>query len=376
METWEVYAETLYTGKGLVKGALVTIEGDTIVSVERSSPKGEKAFAVTPALVDAHSHIGLERHGESYEESDVNDKGDSLWPFADALDGIQMEDKAFQLSLAGGVAYSSVLPGSGNIIGGRGVVIRNWAENTEEAFIAWAGYKAALGYNPKTTEEWKGHRPTTRQGILRELRVRLLKAEQLLRALEKGKKEWEELELEEQFFIHLLQGKERLRVHLHRQDDLYALLRLVDRFSLNVTVEHACAVGSVKAFNALARRGIPLVYGPLDSFAYKDELRGEWPTNIRALLSSKAFFGLMSDHPVIMQHTLLYTARWVLWAGATEEEAIAAVSYRNAEILGLKDIGRVEEGAKASLLLWDRSPFDMRARPRVIVEGQEWERPF
>ena len=98
---------------------------------------------------------------------------ESLLFLADALDSVQMDDSAFRDSVEIGVLYSCVLPGSGNIVGGRTAVIRNYARTTTEALIARAGMKAAFGYNPMSTRDWKGTRPYTRMGALSLLRARL-----------------------------------------------------------------------------------------------------------------------------------------------------------------------------------------------------------
>jgi len=37
-----------------------------------------------------------------------------------------MDDSSFIESTESGILYSTVLPGSGNIIGGKAVLIRNW----------------------------------------------------------------------------------------------------------------------------------------------------------------------------------------------------------------------------------------------------------
>jgi imidazolonepropionase-like amidohydrolase len=52
---------------------------------------------------------------------------------------------------------------------------------------------------------------------------------------------------------------------------------------------------------------IPIVYGPMDSFPYKVELKHENWRNVDNLLKSGAKFSLMSDHPVILQRNMFYT---------------------------------------------------------------------
>jgi hypothetical protein len=57
------------------------------------------------------------------------------------------------------------MPDSGNLVGGRSRIIRNFAHHRGEALVHDYGYKMALGYNPRSTTSWKGERPNTRMGV-------------------------------------------------------------------------------------------------------------------------------------------------------------------------------------------------------------------
>ena len=89
-------------------------------------------------------------------------------------------------------------------------------------------------------------------------------------------------------------------------------------------------------------------------------------------MDSKAFYGLMTDHPVILTSSFRDTLKFFLVQGMKEEEAIGLITWRNAKILGLEDeIGSVEPGMLASLLVWDRDPLHLAAKPFAIVaEGR------
>ena len=156
-----VFGKTVYTGRSILKDAYVSFDGATISGVGQT-PRGNvlgKFSVITPAFIDAHSHIGMERAGEPGREGEVNEHMDSIITLPDALDSVQMDDASFAEAVEMGVLYSCVVPGSGNIIGGLSAVIRNYAANTSDALVARAGVKAALGYNPMSTVEWKGSRP-------------------------------------------------------------------------------------------------------------------------------------------------------------------------------------------------------------------------
>ena len=77
-----------------------------------------------------------------------------------------------------------------------------------------------------------------------------------------------------------------------------------------------------------------MVFGPLDAFAYKVELRHENWRNVRHLLESGVDFGLMTDHPVIPQRNLLLELRWFIRCGLNRQDAIEIITRRNAQILG------------------------------------------
>lgn len=368
-----IRARLIYTGNGIVEDAAVRWEGASITAV--GDAEGEvlgEYPVITPALIDAHAHIGLIRAGEPGDEAEANDHMDPVLAHADVLDSIQMDDAGFQDSIECGVLYSCVLPGSGNIIGGESAVIRNYGAQTNAALIRRAGIKAALGYNPMHVREWKGSRPYTRMGALSILRGKL---HDVRLKMEKATQKPDEVtySAEEAVLRDLLTGTQRLRVHVHKADDIAALLRLVDAFGIGVTVEHTCDVHNAGIFEELRARDIPVIYGPLDSLAYKVELKHENWRNIEHLIASGVRYGLMTDHPVILQRTLLLTLRWFLRAGLSKQQALEIITRSNAEILGVADVlGTLEATKWASFVCWTGDPFSLESYPvAVYAEGRE-----
>jgi len=370
-----VFAQQLYTGQEFREDVYLNFSGTTIAGVSKKS-RGDligRYPTVTPAMIDAHSHIGLVRSGEPEQEADGNEKMASMMVLTDVLDALQMDDAAFQDAIEMGVLYSCVMPGSGNVIGGRCAVIRHFAEHSSQALVARGGIKAALGFNPTTTTAWKGERPSTRMGALGLLRDKLADVSQKLDRYRKAssrKKQEITFSASEKWLRALIEGRERLRVHVHKIDDIAALLRLIDEFSLDVTVEHAMDVHRPEIFRNLKKRGIPVVYGPIDSFAYKVELKHENWRNIRHLLDSGVDVGLMSDHPIVPARNLLLQTRWFLRNGWSQQAAVELVSRKNAEILGIDDrVGTLRRGRWASFVCWNGDPFDLCCYP-VAVYGE------
>lgn len=372
-----IHGKTVYTGNERLQDACIVFEGRRITAVS-ATPQGEMLGSypvITPAFIDPHSHIGLHRAGEPGEEAESNDRMDSIQALPDALDSVQMDDIAFRDAIEAGVLYSCVMPGSGNILGGQSAVIRHYGADTSQALVARAGIKAAFGYNPRATTEWKGTRPTTRMGAAALLRGKLDEVRQKLhrfRAVNAEKRREISFSVEEAIYRGLLERRLRLRAHVHKIDDIAALLRLTDEYQLDVSVEHAGDVHRPEIFRSLARRKIPVVYGPVDSFAYKVELRNENWRNIRLLIDSGVQFGLMTDHPVVICRQLFLQTRWFLRCGLSRKQAVALVTVENAKILGIdRLLGSLQPERWASFVCWNDDPFQLGSYPiAVFGEGQ------
>jgi imidazolonepropionase-like amidohydrolase len=372
-----IRAGMIYTGKSVVKDAYLLFDGRTLAGISKAR-KGKllgRFAAVTPAFIDAHSHIGMHRAGEPSGEGEANEQRDSILALPDALDSVQMDDVSFAEAVEMGVLYSCVVPGSGNIIGGLSAVIRNYAASSTEALIARAGVKAAFGFNPMSTRNWKGERPWTRMGAVAMLRKALYDVQQKVRRHRKArgaKKDEITFSAEEEVLRDLLSRKRRLRAHVHKIDDIAAMLRLVDEFKLRVTVEHAMDVHQPDILRELKRRRIPVAYGPVDAFPYKVELKHANWRNVRHLIESGVEFGLMTDHPVTAARSLFLSTRWFTRAGLSKQQAVELVSRKNAEILGVeKMLGTLQKGKWASFACWNGDPFDITSYPTAVYgEGE------
>ncbi len=97
----------------------------------------------------------------------------SIWP----------QDPGFHTALAGGVTSLQILPGSANLVGGRGVTLKNVPATTYQAMkfpgAPW-GLKMACGENPKRVYGQKGG-PSTRMGNVAGYRAAFIDASEYLK---------------------------------------------------------------------------------------------------------------------------------------------------------------------------------------------------
>ncbi|MBU0955021.1 MAG: amidohydrolase, partial [Spirochaetes bacterium] len=277
-----IKANVLYDGKTRQENRKIVIEGSTIIEVSAAGQvKADYEGIITPGFLDAHSHIGMFREGEPQSEAEGNDISGQIMPLSDPLNSVYFDDRAFRDAVEFGVLYSCIVPGSGNLIGGKARVIRNFARNRNEALLADYGYKMALGYNPRSTTEWKGERPNTRMGVYQLLEKRLdevltkkakLDLELVRKSHEAGRTaEKEKLAAvdkkqlldtaqaehrlgfsgEDLALLDLLGGQKTVKVHVHKNDDVYYLIDLVRKYGFKATADHLGDVNDKAVFDAL-----------------------------------------------------------------------------------------------------------------------------
>ena len=397
-----INATQLYDGNTLLENKAIIIEGNKIVGITAKKKNADYEGIVTPAFIDGHSHIGMDREGEPYQEGETNDKTSQFLISNDPIDSIYLDDRAFQDAVDFGHLYSCIVPGSGNLVGGKAKVIRNFAENRKNVEVLDYGYKMALGYNPRSTTDWKGHRPDTRMGVYgileRKFDEILLKkqkadhekdkairaAEKKLEKAEISKDDFDQMiaditvdynfkfSTEDKDYIKLLSGEKTAKVHVHKEDDVLYLIKLKEKYGLKVTAEHTADVWHKSIFNELAKADIPIMYGPLASLGYKVELKHGYYQNVKLLMESNADYALISDHPVILSTSLRDTLKYFMVHGMSDVDAISLITRNPARILGIDDnLGTLEKGKWASLVVWDKDPLYLGAFPKMVMaEGK------
>ena len=78
---------------------------------------------VTPGLIDAHSHLGVYSAPGFEAHSDGNGATAPVTSGVWAEHGLWPHDPGIETAVAGGVTSMLVLPGSANLIGGRGITV-------------------------------------------------------------------------------------------------------------------------------------------------------------------------------------------------------------------------------------------------------------
>jgi len=144
------------TGERLDDASLLIADGKIVYVGQGEAPAGINTIDangrwVTPGLIDVHSHLGVYASPGVKAHSDGNEMTNPVTPNVWAEHSIWPQDPGFSRALAGGITSLQVLPGSGNLIGGRGVTLKNVYSNSYQGMKfpgAPYGLKMACGENP------------------------------------------------------------------------------------------------------------------------------------------------------------------------------------------------------------------------------------
>ncbi|KAI8617982.1 hypothetical protein BC830DRAFT_1110984 [Chytriomyces sp. MP71] len=358
---------------------------------------------VSPGIVDMHSHAGMSSIPGFEGTSDVNEDTDSpVNPQLRAKDAFNPDDLALDLIVSGGVTTSLILPGSGTVMGGEGFGIKlaktarsSVADMEVDAGLAENGnrlrwMKMACGENTKSGWDDLGLLPGSRMGTAWLYRERFESAHSTLQNQDDWCFQAENLAslygpnkahlhisqrypepLRHDSLVALLRGQVHLHVHCYQTNDIEALLRHSREFDFRIAALHHATEAHLFA-DVLARYGRNLTVAIFaDNSLYKREAYVHSVRAAQTLHARGVRVAFKSDHPVLDSRGLLYEAQKAAAWGLEEDVAFAAVTSVPAGAMGLGDrVGRVAEGFDADLVVWDREPLRLGARPlRVVVDG-------
>ena len=162
---------TVYDGLGgeIVNGSVLIQAGKiTAVGSEAAMtmPTGIRTIDaagkwVTPGIIDIHSHLGAYPSPGIGAHQDGNEVSGPVTAEVWVEHSIWPQDPGFTRAMAGGITAMQILPGSANLFGGRGVIIKAVPARTAQGMkFPDAPYtlKMACGENPKRVYGYGGGR--------------------------------------------------------------------------------------------------------------------------------------------------------------------------------------------------------------------------
>ncbi len=359
---------------------------------------------VTPGLIDVHSHLGVYARPGVNAHQDGNEATDPVTAGVWAEHGVWPQDPGFATARAGGVTTMQILPGSANLIGGRGVTLRNVPATTMQDMKfpgAPHGLKMACGENPKRVYGGKGRPPSTRMGNVAGYRQAFADAQDYRRQWDKYERERTAYETQQgegrsrkskaggdakpptqpkrdlrlETLVGAMDGEIQVHIHCYRADEMAVMLDLAREFGFKVAAFHH-GVEAYKVADRLAAEG---VCGALwaDWWGFKMEAYDAIWENLAFVDAPAQGCAIVhSDSEEGIQRLNQEAAKGMARGqraglGIPPERAIRWITSNAARSLGIAgEVGTLEPGKRADLVIWNRDPFSVYAlADRVYIDG-------
>ncbi len=315
----------------------------------------------------------------------VSEQGSEVVPETRVLDGLNLASRDFERLLRGGVTTVYVSPDPSAVIGPRGTIVHTGGAIPQRVLVPAAAVKATIGSEPSrlgssnrtpsrySSSSFYARRPNSRMGLVWVFRKAFYDAQRRARGLEAYGADTASPE-STAVLAKVLAGQVPLRIQARLQRDIATALRLSDELGLPFTLEEATE--AYRCLDELREHEVPVIFGPIFESPSGLRLRSGEGTRsryftFRALLESGITTAL-SAQELREEDGLARQAMYAMRFGVSLQDTLRAVTQTPAELIGLgSEIGTVEPGKRADLVVWNGEPFastsDIRA---VLIDGQ------
>ena len=366
----------------VIEDGVVIVSGGRIVAVGGSdleTPSGAQIIdcsgkVITPGLVDAGTTIGV-------ATTDKNEQGEEVTPAVRITDAIDPASRDFERARAVGVTTVQINPGNRNVIGGFGAVVKTAGDTLAEMLVSdESGLRLTMGSEPSSgnrairggrPEGIYYRRPTTRMGVVWEARKAFYDAQAYMQQKTDPNADPEMIAIDPgmEVLSRALKQEVLVRTTARAEQDIRTALRLAEEFGYKTLVEEATEVWRV--IDDIAAAEVPVLLSAPSAMSGGEGTDVRYHT-IVALAERGIPFAICTGAngaPLPLIHEATFAVRY----GLSKDVALAAVTLRAAEILGIDDrVGSLRPGRDADLVVWSGDPFDPTTRPvAVYVSGEE-----
>ena len=356
---------------------------------------------IMPGLVDTHSHVG----GVAGADGSA-----TIQPDVRVYDSVNLNDPGFRRASAGGLTTINLMPGSGHLLSGQTVYIKNrripgtpfgtanHAARIEDLAFKFpdgspaGGMKMANGTNPMRDPPFAATRgkaaALVRQSFIKAQEYQTKIAEALKPAdpanpaanpaggvQDPTGSKLPPRDLAMEGLVDALTGKRIVQHHTHRADDIMTVLRLAEEFNFKVVLHHvseAWVVADEIAAAQTAGRTLGCSAILVDSPGGKLEASQMRYENAAILHKAGVRVALHTDDYITDSRYLLRMAALAVRAGLPPDTAIEAVTINGAIMLGLESrIGSLVAGKDADFVILSGDPLSIYTKiERTFVDGR------
>ena len=373
---------TIWTSgpEGIIEDGTLLIDNTGIVAVGKAViiPEGTQVMDmqgmhISPGIIDCHSHMAT--------DGGVNEATQAITCEVRVGDFVDANDITIYRQLAGGVTSANILHGSANPIGGQNQVIKlRWGMTGEEMKFSEApqGVKFALGENVKQSNSPQAttRYPQTRMGVEQLFRDSFEAARDYTQKMDKWQADRRGLpprrDLELDALREIVEGHRWIHCHSYRQDEILALLRILEAYGVTIgTFQHI--LEGYKVADEMAKHGA-MASAFSDWWAYKFEVYDAIPHAGALMHKQGVVVSFNSDDGEMARHLNQEAAKAIKYGGVPREEALKFVTLNPARQLRIEHlVGSLEPGKHADFVVWNGDPLSNFTRcEQTWIDGRRY----
>ena len=354
-QQYAVTSQNMMRPDGSLGPGVLVIASGKVVSAEQSTgqPSGMPVFDVGEAVVTPGLASVVAIGQANLIGSDAAADAGHLR----AVDAFDPLDRTWKKLLHGGFTTAVAVPAPRNVISGQIGCLRIGAE--QPVGSPSVGALLALSRQARQEERY----PASLMGQV-DLLQNWLSGKSSEFKLYAPQRVRELLQAEQQRVAERVSEGESVAVlHAQTASEIRSALQLIERESLK-----ACLM-SPKDFHdhldAIGQQRTPLI---IDTFGTSDYA---WFAEDCVQAAARgASLALTGQEP----QQLRWTAAMLVQAGLSPDDAMQMLTGNLGSIFQMQQMGRLEPGAPADVVVWDGSPLDLSTRPlKVLVGGRSWE---
>ena len=372
------------TGAAPIDGGTVVIRDGRIAAVGAgvAVPAGAQVLDaqgrwVTPGLIGGFSRLGLVEVDAVNQTNDTQAEDSPFNASLDVTPGLNPRSVNIPINRIEGITRAVVAPNAGkSVFAGQGAIIQ-LGDVDDIAVRPRAFQFVEMG---ETGADIAGG---SRGAAFADFRNGLKEAQDYARnpAAYQGGKERDSLltKVDAAALVPVLQGRMPAVVHVERASDILRVIDLKREFPNLKPILVGVSEGWMVA-DKIAAANVPVIASALNDLPSGFEMLAATQSNVGRMVKAgvKVALGMINDEEgrqirLLPQYAgnLVAVGRVPGGTGVTQDQALMLMTRMPAEIFGLTDLGTLEAGKRADVVVWDGDPLEVMSAPvAVMIDGK------
>ncbi len=371
-------------GTVVVRGGRIAAVGASVAAPAGARSIDARGLHVYPGLIDASTNVGLTEISSVRETSDATEIGD-FNPQLMAASAIHPESEHIPVTRANGVTTVLSTP-MGGIIAGQATLINLEGWTIEEMAVR-KSVGMAINFPTIRTSSFDSATFERRQTPYSEAKKTYdRQVAQLREWLEKARHYAQaraaeapdvKRDLKLEALVPLVRGEQAALLAVRSARDIRNAIEFAEKEKIRIILSGAD--DAWKESELLKKKNIPVILGPTLTLPEREDDPYDRPfTTAADLYKAGVKFAFSTrgnasreasreQAPMAFSRNLPYEAAMAVAFGLPWEEALKAVTLYPAQILGVQELGSIEVGKIANLIVTDGDPLEARTQVKHLV---------